>query len=102
MAIEGLPFTSQGYEEAKNILKSRYGSISDVVNPYVQNIFSLPFVHESQPKKVCDFYEKLLYIVESLQILGRLKQVNGYIRSTIDKLDGIRGDLTRTSDDWRK
>ena len=35
--IDGLPFSSEGYERAKNILKSKYGETSEVVNAYVQN-----------------------------------------------------------------
>ena len=40
--IEGLPFTSEGYERAKNILNTNYGNPSEVINTYVQNSTSLP------------------------------------------------------------
>lgn len=33
--IDGLPFSTEGYERAKNILKSTYGKDSEVVNAYV-------------------------------------------------------------------
>ena len=33
--------------------------------------------------------------------MGKLTEVNGYVRLTLDKLEGIRGDLVRTDDDWR-
>ena len=33
--------------------------------------------------------------------MGKLREVNGYVRLTLDKLEGIRGDLVRTDDDWR-
>lgn len=36
--IDGLPFSTEGYEWAKNILKNKYGRISEIVNAYIQNI----------------------------------------------------------------
>lgn len=38
-AIDGLPFTTEGYQRAKNILKSKYGQMCEIVNAYVQNIW---------------------------------------------------------------
>ena len=101
-AIDGLPFTTQGYQRAKNILKSKYGQMSEIVNVYVQNIMALPIITGSHPKKVREFYEKLLFNVQSLETLGKLKEINGYVRMSIDKLQGIRGDLVRTDDNWRE
>ena len=31
-AIDGLPFRTEGYQQAKNILKSKYGQTSEIVN----------------------------------------------------------------------
>jgi hypothetical protein len=45
-------------------------------------------------------YETLMYNVQSLETLGKIGEVNGYVRATIDKLEGIRGDLVRMDDDW--
>jgi hypothetical protein len=44
--------------------------------------------------------DKLTYAVQSLETLGKLSQVNGYVSMTLDKLPGIRGDLVRTDDAW--
>ena len=33
--------------------------------------------------------------------MGKFRQVNGYIRATLNKLEGTRGDLVRT-DDWQE
>ena len=33
--IDGLPFSTEGYERAKTILKSDYGKKSEIVNAYV-------------------------------------------------------------------
>ncbi|XP_022804811.1 uncharacterized protein LOC111342037 [Stylophora pistillata] len=34
--------------------------------------------------------------------MGKMRDLNGYVRMTIDKLPGIRGDLVRTDDSWRE
>ena len=39
--IEGLPFTTEGYQRAKNVLESEYGKTSEIVNTHVQNIMGL-------------------------------------------------------------
>ena len=38
--------------------------------------------------------------VESLDTMGKLKEINGYVRIYIDKLPGIRADLARIDSDW--
>ena len=101
-AIDGVPFTTEGYQRAKNILKSKYGQMSEIVNAYVQNIMALPVITGSHPRKIHEFYEKVLFNVQSLETLGKLTEINGYVRMSIDKLQGIRGDLVRTDDNWRE
>ena len=96
------PIHSEGYERAKNILARKYGQTSEVVNAYVENIMSLPTIGGTQPARIHDFYEKLLFNVQSLETMGKLREVTGYVRMTIDKLPGIRGDLVRTDDSWRE
>ena len=71
--IDGLPFTSEGYERAKNILKTKYGKSSEVINAYVQSILGLPSVQGSKSAKVHLFYETLLISVQALETLGKLK-----------------------------
>ena len=100
--IDGLPYSSEGYERAKNILARKYSQTSEVVNAYVENIMSLPTIGGTQPARIHDFYEKLLFNVQSLETMGKLREVTGYVRMTIDKLPGIRGDLVRTDDSWRE
>lgn len=70
--IDGLPFSSKGYERAKNILKRKCGKPSEVVNAYVENIMSLPTINGSKPNKIHEFYEKLLFNLQSLETMGKL------------------------------
>ena len=62
LLIDSLPFTSEGYTKAKNILLTKYGKPSEVANAHVQNIMSLPQINNTNPQKIHDFSEKL-YVV---------------------------------------
>jgi hypothetical protein len=55
MSIDGLPFTSEGYERAKNILKTKYGKPSEVSNARVQQIISLQTVQAGSLVKYMNF-----------------------------------------------
>ena len=61
------------------------------MNAYVQNIMYLPVIQGTNAGKIHDFYT-----------MGKLWGVNGYVRMNLYKLEGIRGDLVRTDDDWRQ
>ena len=99
--IDGLPFTTKGYTSSKNILVKKYGEHSEVTNVHLQNIMSLPHINNSNLYKIRKFSEKLLSSVQALEIMGKLKEINGYVRLALDKLQGIRTDLVRTDDDWK-
>lgn len=99
--IDGLPFTTEGYERAKNILKSEYGKVSEIVNTHVQNIMSLPVITDSNPSKVNDFYNILLYNTQALETLKKLDKVSGMARTVLEKLKGIKVDLVRGKEEWQ-
>ena len=89
--IDGLPFTEEGYENAKAILEVEYGQLTEIVNAYmyVKNIIELTVITGTNPRKVKEFYKELWFNVQSLDTLGRLRDVKGNVRSTLDKLMGI-------------
>ena len=99
--VDGLQFTTEGYERAKNILKTEYGKVSEIVNTYIENIMALPVVVGSQPSKVHEFYHKLSYNVQSLESLGKLSECWGLVRSVLNKLKGIKADLVRGQTEWQ-
>ena len=105
--INGLPFTTEGYARAKSILSSKYGRSSEVANAHIQEILALPTVYlhrnisSQDVKTIHDFYEKLLTHVQALDTMGKLNEIKGYVRMTLDKLPDIRADLVRTSEDWQ-
>lgn len=91
--IEGLPFSNEGYNRAKSILLDKYGKDSEIIKAYSQQIFDLPFIPNQNAYRIHEFCDKLTFAVQSLQTMGKLEQVNGYVVMTLDKLPAIRGDL---------
>ena len=55
----------------------------------------------ANPRRVKEFYKQLRYNVQSLDTLGRLGDVKGNVRSTLDKLKGVKADLVRGNEGWR-
>ncbi|XP_028394878.1 uncharacterized protein LOC114519022 [Dendronephthya gigantea] len=100
--IEKLPADSAGYKKAKEFLEQRYGDPSEVVNSHIQEILSLPVIHGISRPKIHNFYDELLGHVQALETLGKLEEVVGNVRMTLDKLVGVRADLIRTDRDWKK
>ena len=98
--VESLPFSVEGYNRAKAILQDKYGKESEIVKSYVREIFDLPHIPNSNPRKIAEFSETLTYCVRALETLRKLDQVNGNVSMTLDKLSGIRGDLVRTDPEW--
>ena len=98
--IDGLPFTSEGYERAKNILQTKFGKTSEVITAHVRGIMDLPTVNGSNPAKIHDFFEKLVTHVQAVETMGKLKTINGYVRLLLDRLPGIRSDLVRDDVNW--
>ena len=60
----------------------------------------LPTIHGIDIKKIHHFSDQLVYCVQSLETMGKLEQVNGYVSMILHKLPGIRGDLVRTDEEW--
>ena len=91
--IDGLPFTDEGYLKAKALLEKRYGQTSEVVGAYVRNILELPTIRERDVTKIHEFYEKLLFNVESLLTLKKSNELDAAARFTFDKLEVIKNEL---------
>lgn len=77
--IDGLPFTSEGYTRAENILKTQYGRLSQVANAHVQSIIGLPIITGTNPARICEFYEKLVTNIQTLERMGWEKKLEGML-----------------------
>ena len=97
--IDALPFTSEGYERAKNILQTNYGQTSEIINAYVENIQALPVISRSHPAKIHNFFETLLYNVQSLETLGKTSDCKALVQVVLNKLLGIKAELVQGKPD---
>ena len=64
--IDVLPFTTEEYERAKVILKSRFWKPSEAAKALIENVISLSVINNSNPGRINSFYEKLVTSVQSL------------------------------------
>lgn len=99
--IDGLPFNSEGYKRAKNILKSNYGKTSEIVRAYIDNISALPVISGSKPNEIHKFWQTLNYNVQALETLGKLSGCLSMVRGVLDKLPGIKADLVNGKPGWQ-
>ena len=76
--IEGLPWSTEGYERAKNMLSSKFGKTSELANSHIQNILSLPVITGTNTARINKLCEKLMTSVQSLDAVGKLKEINGH------------------------
>ena len=60
----------------------------------MRNILELPTIRERDVAKIHDFYERLLFNVESLLTLKKLNKLDAAARFTFDKLEVIKNELT--------
>ena len=81
---KGLPFTSESYERAKNILQTNYGQTSEIINAYVENIQGFPVISGTHPAKIHDFFETLLYNFQSLETLGKTSDCKALVRGVLN------------------
>lgn len=102
LLIDGLPFTSEEYSRAKSILTAKIGKLSEVAPAHILSITFLPVILNFNPNHMHKFYEKLVINVLALDTMNKLREINGYVRLTLDKLPGIKGDLVRHDNNWRE
>ena len=102
-AIDGLPFNEDGYQRALKYLREKYGHQDEIAGAYVINLLEMPAITERNIAKVHQFYEKLLFTIESLETLGKLSSVQGVAYYVIvKKLEFLRSELvTHVGGDWR-
>ena len=96
-----LPFTFEGYNRAKRILVGKYGKPSEVANAHIQSVMALPTINKTNPYKIRDFYKRVIAHINTLDAMGKLKEINGYVWFKLHMLCGIRADLVRIDDNCK-
>ena len=76
----GCPLQLKVTLEQKNILISKYGKSSEVANAHIQNIISFTHINRVNLYKIHEFTEKLLGSVKVMKAMGKLKEINRYVR----------------------
>ena len=61
----------------------------------------MPIITGKQPNRVQEFHEKLKVSTQALDTMNKLKDINGYVKITLDKLPGVLADLVRLDHDWQ-
>ena len=56
--IEGLPFSTEGYERAQDLFKTKFDKTSKIVNAYMKNIIAQPTLHGSKPEQEPPNFQK--------------------------------------------
>ena len=97
-----MPFNSEGYTRANNILMTKYAKPRAAANAHIQCIMGLSVITETNPTRINEFYEKLVTNIQTLESMGKKKGIRGYVRPTLDKLPGIKSDLVRLDDNWQE
>ena len=62
----------------------------------------LPVACGTNPKMIHEFYSKLVTHVQALETVGKLNMINGYLRTVVDCLPGIRSDIVRNYNSWQE
>ena len=99
--IIGLPFSEEGYTQAKEILKKKYGNISEIIQAHGREILKLPTITTVNLKQIHEFYRSLNVSVNSLKTLNKLDTAEILVLETLGKLGPVKADLIRTDPNWQ-
>ena len=98
--IGNIPNNDYGYDRAMELLREEYGQDKTVLAAHTKEIINLQSVRGTRYLSVKEFYETLLINFEALRAMDGDGKVEGLVLSTLDKLSGIKADLTRNDDNW--
>ena len=97
-----MPLNSEEYTPAENILMTKYAKPREVAIVHIQCIMGLPVIAGTNPTRINEIYEKLVTRIQTLESIGKKKDIRRYVRLTLAKLSGIRADLVRLDDNWQE
>lgn len=82
---------------------SKYRKDGEVVNAHIQGLMSLSTIHNLNPKKIKEVYEKIVKHVQALEVIIKFREIKSYMQLISDKLQGNKSDKARINDkmdDW--
>ena len=98
--IGNIPNNDEGYDRALQLLKEEYGQDRTVLASHTREIINLPLVRSTRYLPIKEFYETLRTNYEVLRAMKGHQKVEGLVLSTLEKLPGIKSDLTRNDENW--
>lgn len=61
----------------------------------------LLYIGNADQYKICGFYENFLANVDTPDTMGKLREIKGYGKFALDKLDGKITNLVQMNDNWQ-
>ena len=61
----------------------------------MENILALPVISGANPARIHDFYESLVYNVQSLETMGKTSECKALVHGILPKLRGIKAELVQ-------
>ena len=101
--ILGLPHTVEGYEEAKRILKEKYGKdhkVHKALIKDIENLNSITNIHNLSG--IHSFYNKLSRTVRTLTTMKKLESAQSTVYTLMDKLGPVREIIAQNDENWEK
>ena len=84
------------YNRTRSTLNGKYGKPSKVANAHIQGIMNFPYFRNDDLYKIHGSYQKLQTNINTLAAMGKLRDIKGYVKFTLDKLGGsIRSQSTK-------
>ena len=85
--VLGLPHTTNGYEEAKRILKETYGKDIKVHKALILELETLPEITNiRRTRDMHEFYNRLARVVRTLNTMGKTATAQAHVYSIFNKL----------------
>ena len=101
--ISGLPYSAEGYQEAKKILVEKFGRPTQVKRSVLKQIEDLEKINApNRLEKVHAFTEKLSKSVRTLKTMGVLAEAQALVYPLFDKLGSTKEFIIQRDDDWFK
>ena len=98
--IGNIPNDDEGYDRTLKILKEEYGQGMVVLASHTRELINLPYLKGSRYLPIKEFYETLRTNYEALRAMRGNERVEGLVLSKLEKLPGIKPDLTRNDEKW--
>ena len=83
-----------------NFWRTSYGDTNEIVAAYTKQIAQLPTTHGMDVNRIHAFSAKLascVHVLETIKLIGNIKVT---LRMTLNKLPGIRENLTAKDENW--